>query len=482
MVKKNELKDILKYHNDKDYLLAKKKYLKFIRNNKKNSDAYHLLGMLFHSFEDNYPKAVANLTQCIIYNPKNYEAYLNRGSIHLIKGKIDESIKDFTRAIELNNRYDLAYNNRGKAYSDLGHFEKSISDFDRAISFNPNYAEAYLGRANARKKIHDFDGAINDYEIAIMKKENFHEAYFDLSLLLLLLGNYKKGFSLFESRWNAKKLRFNIKNNTKKLWLGDEDLNGKRILLHCEQGIGDTIQFSRYVNEFKKYDCEVYFEVQKSLVDFISTINNKVKVYETGFFDEEYDYHCPVMSLPLAFKTTIDNIPKKYQYLKTDPEKVDKWEKILGKKTKPRIGLAWFGNPNNNEDKFRSTKIKNFANSLDEKYEWVSLHKEYKDNEKDELLNLGIRDFSDYQFDFSETAAQIENLDLVVSIDTSIAHCAGAIGKKTFIILPHTPDWRWLLKTEKTPWYPSVNLVRLEKKQDWQDIFSKLIKQIHNFL
>jgi len=475
------LSEIYKFHNKKDYLIAKNKYKNFIQKNQTSSEAYYLLGMLYQEFEKNLPKALSNLTKAINYNPKNYEAYLSRGNIYASEGKFKECIYDYTEALKINNGYSIPYNNRGKIYADLGEYEKAISDFSNAISIDINFAAAYLGRANSKAKIQEFEGAIKDYISAISKKKNNYDAFFGLSIIFLLLGNYKEGFKLYESRWNLNQIPYDPPDKNKKIWLGEEDLNGKKILIRHEQGLGDTIQFSRYVEKFKNFNCEVFLEVQKPLVNFISTIGENIKVFQSGSFKEDYDYHCPIMSLPLAFKTTKETIPSKNRYLKCDPIKITKWSKILGKKSKPRIGLAWSGSKDNPLDKFRSIKLEHFAQSLNEKYEWISLHKEYRDNEKTQLSNFGIKDFSDYQLDFSETAAQIENLDLIISVDTSIAHCAGAIGKKTIILISYSPDWRWLLNTNKSPWYPSVELIRLQRRQKWQDVFLKLIKQIDNY-
>ena len=482
MRKKETLNNILKYHNSRDYPLAKKKYLGFIEKNKTNSDAYHLLGMLYYNFEGNTSKAKANITQAIYFNPKNYEAFLNRGVINFAEGKIYEAIDDFTSSLNLNKDYEIAYNNRGKALADLGEFDKSISDFDKAIKLNPNYPAAYIGRSNSRKHVHDFVGAINDLDIALSINSNFYEAIFSKSLLLLLLGDFNNGLKLFESRWKARKPNNIFINRNEKLWLGDDSLDGKALFIPYEQGLGDTIQFSRYLKKLENFNCKVLIEVQKPLIEFVSTISSSIKVFEAGHCDEKYDFYCPIMSLPLAFKTTIKSVPYQNRYLSSDHLKTCKWSNILGEKTKPRIGIAWSGSKNNDQDKYRSTRLKHFAKCLDEKYEWISLHKEYEDEDKEHLSFFNIRDFSNFQTDFTETAAQIENLDLVISVDTSIAHCAGAIGKKTIIIIPYTPDWRWQLGTKKTPWYSSVELCRLEKNQSWEEIFLKLMGRLDDLI
>ena len=438
--------------------------------------------MLYYTFEGNALKAKANINQAIYFNPKNHEAFLNRGVINFTERNIYEAIDDFTHSLSLNKDYEIAYNNRGKALADLGEFDKSISDFNKAIKLNPNYAAAYLGRGNSKKHTHDFAGAINDFDTALLKNSNFYEAIFSKSILLLLLGDYNDGLKLFESRWNARKSNNISIDRNKRLWLGKDNLDGKTLLVSYEQGLGDTIQFSRYLKKFEHFNCKVLLEIQKPLMGFVSTVSSNIKVFEAGHCNEEYDFYCPIMSLPLAFNTTINSVPYQNQYLSSDPLKKSKWLNILGEKTRPRIGIAWSGSKNNEQDKYRSTRLKHFAKFLDEKYEWVSLQKEYEDEDKDLLSFFNIRDFSSYQTDFTETAAQIENLDLVISVDTSIAHCAGAIGKKTIILIPYTPDWRWQLGTKKTPWYSSVELLRLEKNQSWEEIFHQLMKKIDDHI
>lgn len=482
MRKKETLNDILKYHNSRDYLLAKKKYISFIEKNKTNSDAYHLLGMLYYNFEGNASKAKANINQAIYFNSKNHEAFLNRGVINFAEKKIYEAIDDFTHSLSLNKDYEIAYNNRGKAFADLGEYDKSICDFNKAIKLNPNYLAAYLGRGNSRKHIHDFVGAMNDFDVALLKNSNFYEAIFSKSLLLLLLGDYNNGLKLFESRRKLRKSDIISIDGNKKLWLGEDSLDGKTLYVTYEQGLGDTIQFSRYLKKFENINCNVLLEIQKPLIKFVSTVSSSVKVFEAGHCNEEYDFYCPIMSLPLAFKTTMNSVPHQNRYLNSDPLKTSKWSNILGEKTKPRIGIAWSGNKNYEQDKYRSARLKHFAKFLDEKYEWISLHKEYESEDKELLPLFNIRDFSNFQTDFTETAAQIENLDLVISVDTSIAHCAGAIGKKTIILIPYTPHWVWQLGSKRTPWYSSVELLRLEKNQTWEEIFMQLMKKIDDFI
>ena len=294
------------------------------------------------------------------------------------------------------------------------------------------------------------------------------------SLALLLKGDLITGWEVYEWRWKADCHTSPNRNFPQPLWLGFEDIAGKTILLHAEQGLGDTIQFCRYAKLVKERGAFLVLEIPKSLLGLLSGLKGVDEFVEKGKALPVFDYHCPLMSLPLAFKTTLKNIPHPTPYLAAKPQKREEWTHRLGRKEKTRVGLVWSGSTSHNNDQNRSITLQQLLPHLPEHFEYLSLQKEVREVDKPVLEVSEIRYYNEELKDFSDTAALCELMDLVISVDTSVAHLAGALGKSTWVLLPYAPDWRWQLDREDSPWYGSMKLYRQDKTLEWSRVLNQI--------
>jgi len=323
------------------------------------------------------------------------------------------------------------------------------------------------------------DEALASYDKALALKPDYAEAYWNKSLLLILMGQYLEGWKLYEWRLQNDSTKNNYYTFPKPSWRGQESIRNKKLLVHSEQGLGDVIQFCRYLPQVKSLGAEIIFEVPKSLVSFVSTLNCPMTVVARGAALPDFDVYCPVMSLPYAFKTRVETVPAKTPYLFADRAKVEFWRKKLGTPEKPRVGLVWSGAAGNRGDAERSIRLKELLPLLDLPIEWCTLQNEFRPHDLEILKqHPEIRQHHDDLKDFSEIAAFIECLDLVVSVDTSFVHVAGAIGKPVWVLLPFVPDYRWMLDREDSPWYPTARLFRQPDIGDWRSVVDRVAETV----
>jgi len=322
------------------------------------------------------------------------------------------------------------------------------------------------------------DAAIASFNKAISLKLDYAEAYFNKSLLLLLTGDFAEGLKFYESRWSQKDFSKLKRNFSQPLWLGEQSLLGKTILLHAEQGLGDTIQFCRYVKMVAKLGGKVVLEVQKPLMKLLKDFTVDLTLICKGDPLPHFDFHCPLLSLPLAFKTDLMSVPCEASYLQAEQQRVVYWKARL-KGEKFKIGIAWQGSHITKIDIGRSFELRLFREIADlPNVQLVSLQKGYGSeqmkNMPDGMEVVDLGDELDSEGAFLDSAAVMMNLDLVITSDTALAHLAGALGVKTWVALKYVPDWRWLLNREDSPWYPSMTLYRQEKIDDWTTVFERI--------
>jgi len=258
------------------------------------------------------------------------------------------------------------------------------------------------------------------------------------------------------------------------IWDGQESLRGKSILLHAEQGLGDTIQFARYVASIERLGASVILEAQKPLVRLLTSLQATSTVIVQGNRLPEFDFHCPLMSLPLAVGTTLNTIPAENPYLYADPENRKAWQKRLGPKPKPRVGLIWSGAVGHANDKNRSIPLEMLATLLKLDCEYHSIQKGLREGDAECLAKSGIISHDGGLQDFLDTASLVMEMDVIISVDTSVAHLAGALGKRVWVMLPFVPDWRWMIEREDSPWYPSARLFRQPAIGDWQSVIERV--------
>jgi tetratricopeptide (TPR) repeat protein len=455
---------------------ALESYKKAIKLEPDNAEYFFKQGVVLDELKQ-FDAAIKSYKKAIKIG-KNYpDAYYNIGNILEKREEFNEALLNYDKAIHLKPDYKNAYYNKGVILDKLERFEEALKNYDKAISIKEDWAEAYSAKAKILNKLNRLDEAIQNYNQAIEVDSNYVGAYINKAILLLLLGDFQKGFELYEWRFKDTDSEITKCEFSQPLWLGNESLQDKTILLHSEQGISDAIQFCRYAKEVSNLGAKVILQVHKSLIKLLHNLDGVDKVISEG--NVEFDYRCPMLSLPHAMKTTIDTIPQTDAYIFSDKKIVSIWKERLGTKTKPRVGIVWSGNAKHKNDHNRSIALKDFIKYLPKDYEYISLQKEIIDSDKKTLKkNKHIKYFGDEIKDFSDTAALCELVDLVISVDTSVAHLSAAMGKETWILLPYIPDWRWLLDTKDSPWYNSVQLYRQNENRDWNSVLEKVASDL----
>ena len=419
-------------------------------------------------------EALASYDKAIALKSDFAEAYSNRGMALEDLQRPEEALASYDKAIALKPDFALGYFNRGVALQELNRPEEALASYDEAIALKPDYAEAYSNRGVALGKLKRYADALASYDKAIALKPDFAEAYWNQSLCLLLLGRFEQGWRLYE--WRKRRDEpVAARSFPQPLWLGQQDIAGKTLLLWWEQGFGDTIQFCRYGKLAEARGAKVIMSVQQSLLKLLKQISPTIEIINADEVPSDFDYHCPLLSLPLAFATTLATIPTQRQYLKADEELRLAWAARLPPTTKPRIGLVWSGTTIHKNDHNRTIDLQQFLPILRADADWICLQNEVRDKDLAVLRQFGrIAFFGDELRDFSDTAALLDLMDLVVTVDTSVAHLAGAMGKPVWILLPYNPDWRWLLDRDDSPWYPSARLLRQPQLGNWAAVIDRV--------
>ena len=425
-----------------------------------------------------FEEAIESYGKAIALRPDYCDAYNNRGVALRRLGRFDEARQDFESAIALMPDHAGLHNNRGNALVALGRFEDAIESYDTAIALSPHYPDVYDNRGVALKELKRFDEAMESFGKALALKPDYHEAIFNRALLYLLMGRFDIGWRDYELRKNTRE-HVSDRSWGKPLWLGETDISGKTILVDWEQGFGDVIQMCRYLNLLKKAGATVLFLPQKNLRTLMLGLDADVCIIDHDTMVPEFDLHCSVMSLPFAFKTDIGSIPSA-SYISADKDKVALWRDRLGRKTKLRVGVVWKGNAF--PGKSRSIELERFQRLFNPRLEFISLQKEVTDAERSLLDRAGVLHAGDAFADFSDTAALCVLMDLVISIDTSVAHLAGALGVPVWVLLTWAPDWRWLLDRDDSPWYPSMRLFRQKAQGDWNSVLERVELELEQAL
>jgi tetratricopeptide (TPR) repeat protein len=425
-----------------------------------------------------FPRAIQLYDQAIALDPLNAVAFYKRGNALKNLGRLDAAVASYDKAIERKPDYAHAYCNRGVVQQSLGFASAALSSYDRATALDPTDVIAHCNRALLLQECSRWHEAIASYDRAIAIDPQSSEAHYNRSLTSLLLGDFASGWRGFEWRWhNAARLSIGARRHFQQpLWLGQESIAGKSLLLYCEQGLGDTLQFCRYAASSAALGAAVLLEVQPPLLDLLAGVQGASRVIATGSDLPPFDYQCPLMSLPLAFNTALDTIPAAKKYLHNDQGKVAQWRTRLGERKRPRVGLVWSGNPNNPVDKRRSIRLADWVAHLPPQFQYYSLQKDVPVEDQGVLhSSTMIFSFDDFSLDlFVNTAALCECMDVVISVDTSVAHLSGALGQRTWVILPFMPDWRWMLDRNDSPWYPTMTLYRQPAAGDWTDVFIRV--------
>lgn len=407
--------------------------------------------------------------------PSYTEAYNNLGLILWEMKKYDESIKQFKKALALSPSSPQIYNHLGRALGDNGDFSGAMSAYEKSIQLDTTSPAPYVGLGIVYYELSQHEKSLAYYDIALSKDPKNPDANFSKSTLLLLLGRLKEGWDLYEYRWKIKDRKKPVPPHASTPLTNTNEIRDKTILLQSEQGFGDIIQFTRYALVLKNKGASVIIETRPPLVRLLSSISPDITVItEENPSIVKADFYAPLMSLPGILGTdTIDSIPSPAPYLSVDKESINRWNSILGEKKFIRIGLVWSGSITHKGDHRRSIPVELLKPLIETGHEFHCLQKEIRPQDREHLsqmINIHLHD--SHINNFSDTAALISLMDLVISVDTSTAHLAGALGKQTWVLLPQAPDYRWLLNRTDSPWYPTLRLFRQESGRNWQDVIT----------
>jgi tetratricopeptide (TPR) repeat protein/glycosyltransferase involved in cell wall biosynthesis len=500
----------------KNYAEAESYYLKAISLEPDNS-VYPLNISDCYIKQGRFDDAEKVLEKLIENKPGYYQAYNSLGVVALKKKKYEEAEKLFLQAIKINEEYWEAYQDLGYCYEKMNMNSEAVLTYKRVLEINNDInsakiklsnmfleegryseSEKYLQDLGKNEKIKalsytnlgvsklkqgKIDEAIEYTAKALNENDQLAITHYNYSHALLLQGNFIQGWNEYE--WRKLMESFEPRSFSKPVLI-DENIFGKKILVCCEQGLGDTIHFVRYLPMLKKSGAYVIFECDPRLAEILSNCEGIDQfIIREGKNDPpvEYDYYTYLLSLPLYFQTESENIPAKVPYISINKSKIENWSKLIAKDGKINVGLVWAGNPKHVNDKNRSCDLQNFSELFEiPRVRFISLQKG-KGLEQIEKINSELIANTDSLINtFEDTAAAIMNLDLVISVDTSVAHLAGALGKDAWIMLPFLPDWRWQLERSDSPWYPSIRLFRQSEEKKWDGVISNLKTELLNLV
>jgi tetratricopeptide (TPR) repeat protein len=415
-------------------------------------------------------QAVACYRRCLELKPDNPATYYNLGIALSDQGLLADAAACYRRALELKPDYTEAQNNLGVVLRRQGRLDEAAACYRRALELKPDYAEAHNNLGMVLKEQGKLDEVVACCRRALALKPDYAEAHLQQSFVSLLTGDFQRGWAEYQWRWKAK--QFRRRDFSQPLWDG-QPLEGRTILLHAEQGLGDSIQFVRYVPLVKRRGPVVILECPRPLLSLLASCAGIDRLVGQGDELPAFDVQAPLLSLPGIFRTSLETIPADVPYLFADPGKVERWRQELGGVAGFKIGIAWQGNPENPNDRDRSIPLGRFEPlTRCSAVRLLSLQKDWGLGQLQHVAErFPVTELGSRLQDFMDTAAVMMNLDLVITCETAVAHLAGALGVPVWIALPLVPDWRWLLDRSDSPWYPTMRLFRQESRGDWQGVF-----------
>jgi tetratricopeptide (TPR) repeat protein len=441
-----------------------------------------------------HDEALASYDHALSLRPNDAETYNNRGNALIKLNGPEAALASYDTALALRPDYAEAFNNRGNALMSLKRPAEALANYDQALALNPDNPEALNNRGHAFMCLMQPAEALASYDQALALKPDYADARLGKSFCLLLQGDFARGWRDYEFRWDTEQMQPGKRNFAQPLWLGDQDVRGTTILLHGEQGFGDTLQFCRLAKRVAQRGAAVVLEVPAELASLIASLDRAVAVIATGDALPPFDYHCPLVSLPLALRVTLETIPAENSYLSAPEAKARAWRERLGERggpgAKPRVGLVWAGNPRlgvldaNRIDRQRSLAFDQLAPLFEATdYEFYSLQKGSDAAAQLRRSPLGARviDWSDALADFADTAALVANLDLVITVDTAVAHLAGALGKPFWLLNRFNTCWRWLRDRQDSPWYPTARIFRQPTYGDWASVIDTAAAELRRW-
>jgi tetratricopeptide (TPR) repeat protein len=430
-------------------------------------------------------EALAEFREVLARAPQHAEARLNCGIAHAALGFHDEAVAEFDAALSMMPGHPVAHHNRGLALYELGRYAAALEAHDRTVTAAPEHAGAWLHRGRALAALNRHDEAVASYRKARAIGKDDADLNFSEAMALLTLGDYRTGFEKYEARWRRTGMPAQ-KGRGKPLWLGDYPLSRKTVLLHAEQGLGDTIQFARYIPLLAATGAKIVLEVQRELTALLARLDGGATIVVHGDALPPYDAHCPLGSLPLALRTEPDSVPAEIPYLSADEASLAKWSPRLGALARPRIAIAWSGNASHFNDRNRSIPfacLEPLFASNGRGARFISIQRDGRAEDADRLAaETRVTHVGSDLENFTDTAAVIALSDLVISADTAVAHLAGAMGRPLWVLVPFAPDWRWTLNGETSPWYPTARLFRQTAPGDWDGVITRVAAELARFI
>ena len=444
-------------------------------------DAHYNLGVTLAEL-GRHEDALASFDRALGIDPTHAQAHNNSGNALLELGRCEQALQRYRKATRLRPALLDAWTNLAGALRRLCRYEEALTSIEQALQLRPDHPESHSGRGAILACVGRYDEALKSYQRSIELQPMLAEGLWNKAVLHLSRGEFDEGWPLYEARWKVRALGLRHRFGSTPAWLGREPLQGKTILLHAEQGYGDSIQFSRYASIVAATGARVILGVPEALRTLMQTLDGVDQVIGNGPLPP-YDFHCPVLSLPLAFKTNHASIPARESYLRADPILAERWARRLRPRRKLRVGLAWAGRATHNNDLNRSIELRELASLFRLPAQFVCLQKELRTGDEGILANAGVAMRLGEEFsDFADAAALISELDLVICVDTAVAHLAGALGRPVWILLPHVADWRWLQGREDSPWYPTARLFRQTVPRDWRGVIERVGDELQSLI
>ncbi len=442
------------------------------------ADGFASLGLVFHSLRQ-FQRALVSYDEGLRIAPDDADMLNGRGVALLELKRPQQALETFDRILRSAPGHLDALGNRGNALLRLNRVAEALDTYDRALRLAPDSAPLLAHRAAALRRLDRPHEALISAQSALRSKPDYAHARFVESVAHLTLGDFPAGWRAYEARWQVGWLASQQRSFAAPLWLGKESLEGKTILLHAEQGLGDTIQFARYATRLATQGANVILEVQRPLVRLLSRLQGVAAVIARNEVLPHYDFHCPLLSLPLACGTTLETIPADHAYIAPGDAAISFWRARLPQR-RLRVGLVWSGERSHDNDLNRSMRLATFEPLLDlPDVAFVSLQHEVREEDLPFLQSRSdVCEIGGQFWDFADTAAVIALLDAVIAVDTAVAHLTGAIGKPLFLLLPFAADFRWLRERADSPWYPSARLFRQPQFGDWDSVVKVLRQEL----
>ena len=428
--------------------------------------------------------ALGYFNRCDELRPNQAEILEKRGLALSSLNRFEEALSDNLRAHALNPTNPATCNDIGSSLHFLSRDEEALAWFDKAIALQPTFMTALVNRGFALTQLRRIDEAFAAFHQAKALDPDNADLEFHLSLLNLLTGNFEAGWAGREARWRMQARPGSYPQFQQPIWRGDVDIKGKTILVLEDEGLGDAIQFARYVPMLAERGARVILRVGDPLHPLLSALPGVAACIPKSVPTiPAFDLHCPICSLPMAFGTRLETIPAAIPYLPAPAESLvqaweDRLEDRLGPRKDLRVGLVWSGRPTHLNDHNRSMPLDALSRMLDVGATFVSLQKDPRPADRAVLEHTGIVDLTSHLADFAQTAALVSCLDLVISVDTSVVHLAGALGRPAWVLLPYAADWRWLLDRDDSPWYPTLRLFRQTTSGNYEGVVDSVRSEL----